>query len=288
MIKHEDIIRKIQERLSTLSKSERKVAEAILADPKTTIHSSIAKLAARAEVSEPTVNRFCRSLIGSGFPDFKVSLAQSLATGTPYVNLNVEPDDAPGAVTAKIFEAAKNNLTRAQDILPESLISKAVDVLAQARRIEFYGLGASGPVAKDAHHKFFRLNMPVVAYTDILVQRMAAAGAHSGDAIVIISYTGRTLPLIETARVAREAGATVIGITNPDSPLTEHCSIVLPIEETEDTDIYTPMSSRIVYLTLIDALATGVLLKRGPEFNAHLKKLKQSVQDTRLPKVDKK
>ena len=96
------------------------------------------------------------------------------------------------------------------------------------------------------------------------------------------------LPLIETARVARETGASVIGITNPNSPLTEHCSIVLPIEETEDTDIYTPMSSRIVYLTLIDALATGVLLKRGPEFNAHLKKLKQSVQDTRLPKIDNK
>ncbi|MCV2403937.1 transcriptional regulator HexR [Marinomonas sp. C2222] len=288
MNKHEDIIRKIQERLSTLSKSERKVAEAILAAPKQTIHSSIAKLAARAEVSEPTVNRFCRTLVGSGFPDFKVLLAQSLATGTPYINLNVEPDDAPGAVTNKVFEAAKNNLTRAQEVLPEATISRVVDILAQARRIEFYGLGASGSVALDAHHKFFRLNMPVVAYTDILVQRMAAAGAHSGDVIVIISYTGRTLPLIETARIARETGAAVIGITNPDSPLTEHCSIVLPIEETEDTDIYTPMSSRIVYLTLIDALATGVLLKRGPEFNAHLKKLKQSIQDTRTPKPEKK
>ncbi|MDB4837527.1 transcriptional regulator HexR [Marinomonas sp.] len=288
MNKHEDIIRKIQERLSTLSKSERKVAEAILAAPKKTIHSSIAKLAARAEVSEPTVNRFCRTLVGSGFPDFKVLLAQSLATGTPYINLNVEPDDGPGAVTTKVFEAAKNNLTRAQEVLPEAIISRVVDILAQARRIEFYGLGASGSVALDAHHKFFRLNMPVVAYTDILVQRMAAAGAHSGDVIVIISYTGRTLPLIETARVARETGAAVIGITNPNSPLTEHCSIVLPIEETEDTDIYTPMSSRIVYLTLIDALATGVLLKRGPEFNAHLKKLKQSIQDTRTPKPEKK
>jgi len=284
MNKQEDIVHKIQKKMDTLSKSERKVAEAILADAKSTIHSSIAKLAARAGVSEPTVNRFCRSLIGSGFPDFKVALAQSLATGTPYVNLNVEPDDEPGAVSTKIFEAAKNNLTRAQEQLSAPLISRVVDLLAQARRIEFYGLGASGPVAQDAHHKFFRLNMPVVAYTDILVQRMAAAGAHPGDAIVIISYTGRTLPLIETARVARETGATVIGITNPDSPLTKHCSMVLPIEETEDTDIYTPMSSRIVYLTLIDALATGVLLKRGPEFNTHLRKLKASIQDTRLPK----
>ena len=155
MNKHEDIIRTIQERLSTLSKSERKVADVMLADPKATIHSSIAKLAARAEVSEPTVNRFCRSLIGNGFSNFKVLLAQSLATGTPCVNFNVEPDDAAGAVTAKIFEAAKRNLTRAQEILPAILISRAVDVFAQAHRIEFYGLGASGPVAQDAHHKFF-------------------------------------------------------------------------------------------------------------------------------------
>jgi DNA-binding MurR/RpiR family transcriptional regulator len=78
-----NMLEKIQFQLEHLSKSERKVAEVILASPAQAIHSSIAALAQEAGVSEPTVNRFCRSLETRGFPDFKLHLAQSLANGTP-------------------------------------------------------------------------------------------------------------------------------------------------------------------------------------------------------------
>ena len=88
---------KIQANLDQLSKSERKVAEVILAAPQTAIHSSIATLAKMADVSEPTVNRFCRRMETKGFPDFKLHLAQSLANGTPYVNRNVEETDSVDA-----------------------------------------------------------------------------------------------------------------------------------------------------------------------------------------------
>lgn len=92
---------KITNNLESFSKSERKVAEAILASPQTAIHSSIAALAKMADVSEPTVNRFCRRLDTKGFPDFKLHLAQSLANGTPYVNRHVEAEDRPDTYTAK-------------------------------------------------------------------------------------------------------------------------------------------------------------------------------------------
>ena len=98
-------LEKITKNLDSFSKSERKVAEVILAAPQTAIHSSIATLAKMADVSEPTVNRFCRRLDTKGFPDFKLHLAQSLANGTPYVNLHVEEDDGPDAYTSKIFES---------------------------------------------------------------------------------------------------------------------------------------------------------------------------------------
>ena len=74
---------KIQSHLELLSKSERKVAEVIPASPQTAIHSSIATLARMADVSEPTVNRFCRRLDTKGFPDFKLHLAQSRLTARP-------------------------------------------------------------------------------------------------------------------------------------------------------------------------------------------------------------
>lgn len=66
-----NMLEKIQSQLEHLSKSERKVAEVILASPDNAIHSSIAAMALEANVSEPTVNRFCRSMDTRGFPDFK-------------------------------------------------------------------------------------------------------------------------------------------------------------------------------------------------------------------------
>ncbi|MEH6453232.1 MAG: transcriptional regulator HexR, partial [Psychromonas sp.] len=129
----------IQKNLDTFSKSERKVAEVIIASPKVAIHSSIATLAKMAGVSEPTVNRFCRRLNTKGFPDFKLRLAQNLGNGTPYVNRNVNEDDGPDAYTSKIFESTMASLEIAKNTLHTTLINRAVDVLTQANKISFFG-----------------------------------------------------------------------------------------------------------------------------------------------------
>ncbi len=105
------MLEKIQSQLEHLSKAERKVAEVILASPDNAIQSSIAALALEANVREPTVNRFCRSMDTRGFPDFKLHLAQSLANGTPYVNRNVNEDDSVESYTGKIFESAMATLS---------------------------------------------------------------------------------------------------------------------------------------------------------------------------------
>ena len=75
---------------------------------------------------------------------------------------------------------------------------------------------------------------------------------------------------------------TVIGITTPGSQLAEHCSLVIGVETAEDNDIYTPAVSRLLHLVVIDLLATGVTLKRGPDFVEHLKKMKNSLKATRF------
>ena len=134
-----------------------------------------------------------------------------------------------------------------------------------------------------AQHKFFRFNLPVAAYEDVLMMRMVAAAAHTGDVFVIISYTGRTRELVDIAKIARENGATVIAISAENSPLAKECTVLLAAPTPEDTDIYMPMTSRIVQLTLLDVLATGVTLRRGVDFQQHLKKIKESLKATRYP-----
>lgn len=277
-------LEKIQKNLNIFSKSERKVAEVIIESPETAIHSSIATLAKLADVSEPTVNRFCRRLDTKGFPDFKLHLAQSLANGTPFVNRNVEESDGPDAYTHKIFESTMACLDVAKNSLDPKQINRAVDLLIQAKHISFFGLGASSAVAKDAQNKFIRFNIPITFFEDIVMQRMSCINNTENDVVVLISHTGRTKSQVEIAHLAKQNGATVIAITAKGTPLDEAASLSITLDTPEDTDVYMPMASRIVQMTVIDVLATGFTLRRGSGFRENLKRVKDALKDSRYDK----
>lgn len=279
-----NMLEKIQSQLEQLSKSERKVAEVILNSPSHAIHSSIARLANIAGVSEPTVNRFCRSLDTKGFPDFKLHLAQSLANGTPYVNRNVDEDDSVEAYTGKIFESAMASLDHVRQSLDMNAVNRSVDLLTQAKRIAFFGLGASAAVAHDAMNKFLRFNVPVIYSDDVIVQRMSCMNCSADDVVVLISHTGRTKNLVELAQLARENDAMVLAITSAGTPLAREATLALSLDVPEDTDIYMPMVSRLAQLTVIDVLATGFTLRRGAKFRDNLKRVKDALKESRFDK----
>ncbi len=278
----ENLLATISTALPNLNKSEKKVAAVILDDPEASTQSSIATLATKAKVSEPSVNRFCKRFGASGFPDFKLKLAKSLVSGVRYVSSAVELEDSSDEFTPKIFNNSIHALSLVRDSINPALVARVVDQLVQARRIYFFGLGTSAAVATDAEYKFFRFNTPVSSHHDPLMQRMLASAGGVGDLFFCISHTGRTKTLIETAQLARENGATVVGLTAPNSALSQACQWALDLDVPEDTDEYLPMTSRIVHLVVLDVLATGVTLRKGEEFLPHLARIKNSLKPTRL------
>jgi RpiR family carbohydrate utilization transcriptional regulator len=276
-----NLINIITDALPSLNKSETKVANVILSDPDAATQSSIAALAKKASVSEPSVNRFCKRFNASGFPDFKLKLAKSLVSGIRFVNRNVDPNDDVASYTPKIIDSTINTLASVRDKISYARVNQVVDKLIQAKRIYFFGLGASGSVARDAEHKFFRFNLPVSSHEDVLMQRMLASTGGSGDVFFIVSHTGRTKEVVEVAEIARNNGSTVIGLTAPESPLAAMCTLAMDVDVPENTDEYMPMASRIVHLVILDVLATGMTLRRGPDFLPHLEKIKGSLKPTR-------
>lgn len=286
MNQDQNLLTELNAALSDLNKSEAKVANAILKDPEAATRSSIAVLAASAGVSEPSVNRFCKRFGASGFPDFKLRLARSLASGVRYISRAVEMGDKIDTYPRKLFDNSISALILARDQLPLSAIERAVDYLAQARHIYFFGLGTSAAVARDAEHKFFRFKVPVTTHTDPLMHRMLAAGGNVGDVFFFISHTGRTKVLVEAAETARTTEATVISLTSEHSPLARNSHLTIALNVSEDTDTYLPMTSRIVQLVVLDVLATGMTLRRGESILPHLARIKDSLIDSRLPSED--
>ena len=277
-----DLLQSIRYALPKLRKSEQKVAQYVIAHPDEVIHMRIVDLASEAQVSEPTIVRFCRAILCDGFQDFKLKLAQTLAASRSFGQFSIGLQDPLTDVKHKIFDTTISILQYIRDTLVEEQLALAIDILANAQRVEFYGYGASGAVAHDALHKFFRLQISTAAYSDPHMQTMSAVMLSSRDAVVAISQSGRTTDLLHSVELVQSKGAKVISLSPSNTPLAELSDIPIAINVEEDTDLYTPMSSRIAHLVVIDILAVGVALRRGPEFDKHLDIIKKSLHSLRL------
>lgn len=272
----------IEQSIDLLRKSERKVADFVLQQPANIIHQSIAEVAAASFVSEPTVLRFCRAVGCHGFQDFKLKLAQSLAINSGYAQLDMDASDDTVDYKRKIFDSTITSLMLVRDSLNPKVLENAIECLSSSARVEFYGFGASGAVARDAQHKFFRLQVATAAYSDPHMQSISAATMQPEDVVVAISQTGRTRGLLRSISQVQDRGAKVIGICPANTPMADTVDYPVMVNVPEGTDVYTPMTSRIVHLVVIDILAMGVEMSRGPELTEHLKVVKQNLKALRL------
>ena len=281
-----NLIRRIADNQQKLRKSEAKVASYVLANANDVIKMRIVDLAANSEVSEPTVIRFCRALGFDGFQSFKLQLAQQLGMGSVYTQFAVDDNDTVTDLRNKVFDTTVGSLLTVRGALNADVLEQAISTISNARRVEFYGFGASGSVAADAQHKFFRLQLSTAAYTDPHIQHMSAIALESDDVVVAISQSGETQALLQSVHLAREAGAKVIGLAPENTSLSKQCSIPIYVNMEEDLQSYTPVSSRIAHLVVIDVLATGVARHRKPLLKEHLKRLEKSQRALRTPRSE--
>ncbi|MBB2925731.1 SIS domain-containing protein [Paraburkholderia silvatlantica] len=276
-----NILEVIDRARPNLRRGSRQVADYILANVHTIADLSLSELARLAQVSEPTVLRFCATIGCSGFKEFKIRAVQSLALGAPATHSVLSGADTPETVATKIFDYTITSLDWARKKLDFEAIGRAVDLLAVAQRIEFFGFGASGIVALDAQQKFPLFGVPCIAHQDSHQQFIAASMLKPGDAVVAISNTGSTRSLIEVARTAKERGASVVVITGSRGPLTRYCDVAVVAETLENTDVYTPTTSRLAALVIVDILSTSVALKKGEAHALDVQDMKRHLADMR-------
>ena len=278
-----NLIRRITESQSSLRKSEAKVASYVLENLDEVIEMRVVDLASKSSVSEPTVIRFCRAIGFDGFQSFKLQLAQQLGLGSVFTQFAVEDSDTVADLLNKVFDTTVGSLITVRDEINSAVLEQAINTISDARRVEFYGFGASGSVAADAQHKFFRLQLSSAAYTDPHIQRMSAISLGSEDVVVAISQSGETQALLESVELAREAGANVIGLAPQNTSLSRLCNLAIYVNMEEDLESFTPVSSRIAHLVVIDVLATGVARHRKPLLKEHLERLEKSQKALRNP-----
>lgn len=283
------LLERIKAALPALPPAEQRVAKLLLADPRAFASLPVSELADRSEVSKPTVVRFCRSVGYDGLADFKLKLAGSVNEGVPFVHRAVDADDKPADLIVKVVDNAVAALLHYRNDASAHAVERAIQALCHAgengRRIEFWGVGNSGIVAQDAHHKFFRLGVHSGWCSDGHVLLMSATMMGPGDCAVLFSNSGRSRDLLDAAETARKKGATLIILAASGSPLAQvgqsAGQILLAVDHPEDFERYSPMVSRLLQLVAVDILTTGVALRMGDRLRPVLQEIKRNLRSKR-------
>jgi len=258
------VLIRVRGALPDLRPAERRVAEAVLADPAAISESSITAVARRCQTSETTVLRFCRALGLAGYPELRIALARAAqweesdrsggaVTGT------ITAADSLAEVVAKVTYADARSVEDTGAALDLAQLEVAVAAVAGARQVDVYGVGASALVGEDLQLKLHRIGLVAFRWPQYHQAMAAAALLGPRDVAIGISHTGTTADTVDPLRVAHDNGATTIAVTNfARSAISQHADLVLTTAVRETTFRSGSMSSRIAQLAVVDCLFTGV------------------------------
>lgn len=276
-----DIFARIQEEAGQFSASEQRIAEILLNAFDFAVNASIIELAERAEVSPPTVTRFCRRLGCNSFADFKVSLARTAYVGVRYLNPETQSIE-PADVASDVITKAQNALFMVHRALDAGVLDKVADRLARAEMVYAFGSGGnSSMISVEIQNRLFRLGSRVTASSDHSMQLMLTAAARSNDVLIGSSFSGRNVELVKCFNLARENGITTIALTQSDSLVAQAAELVVGIDLPEGENIFRPTSTRFAYLAVVDVIASLVAYKNRKQSQVTLRHIKQQLVEHR-------
>lgn len=257
----DNVLSRIRARYQTLGPSARAIADFVLEQPDAIIRMSVTELADATGASEGSVVNFCQLLGATGFQQLKLSLAQDLVQPVQFIHEDLGREDDVETVCRKMFHSGVQALRDTLSVLDAKSMTQAVKIMRAAGRIEVYGIGSSAPIAEDANYRLLRIGLEAKAVTDSHVQAISASRTGPGVAVLTISHSGATHETVAATRLAKEAGAKTIVITNfARSPIQAYADVKLFTMARETRFRTEAMTSRIAQLCVLDALIAALAL----------------------------
>ncbi|MDT0317690.1 MurR/RpiR family transcriptional regulator [Streptomyces millisiae] len=251
--------------LPSLRPSERRVAQAILDSPADSALLSMADLAERCGTSPTSVVRFCRRIGYAHYRDLRIDVAREATreklahAELPAVSGDIDRDDTLDEIVSKVALNETLSISDTMNALDRTALARAVRLVAGARRVDGFGVGASSFVSLDLQHKLVRIGRTALNWRDPHAARTAAATLDDTCVAIAISHSGTTIDTVEFVTIARQAGASTVAITNHGrSPLGEVADVVLTTAARETRFRSGALGSRIAQLMVVDCLFTGV------------------------------
>jgi RpiR family transcriptional regulator, repressor of rpiB and als operon len=272
----------LRQRFSTLTALEARVISVILSECIIDDKTLLKVVADESHVSNAMVVKIAKKLGFDGFRSLRAAVAEHNRAPQARAHQELSAHRSTRGLAEKARGASMKALEEVFSLLSFEHLEQAAQWLYAARQRDFYGLGGSAQVARDAAYKFLRIGLRASAFDDGLMMLMSASLLQKGDIAVAFSYSGQTLIVLEAVRQARKNGAKVIAITNsPGSRLTQAADVILCATAEDSPLIGENGAARVAQLNLLDALFIGVARINPRATEANLTRTTSAVRNQR-------
>lgn len=270
-----DILGRIRDMEPNMSRSQRKIAQALLSYPRLFVEKTISDLCEWIGVSAPTIIRFSRFVGCGGLRDIKLQVMGAMRVGPRYLESSARPQTLED-VREQVSTRSQNAIIEAVRI-PDDKLESAIDAILGGGTLYAFGSGGvSSWLVDEIQNRFFRLGVPVVSCRDGVMQTMLAATLNRGDVVLCCSLGGVNKDLVTAVRIASNYGAKTIALTDGNSPLAKAVDVTLEIPvRRDDGGVLGPTTMRYSYLAVIDLLAYGAGIRASAAAMEKLRRLKQ-------------
>ena len=268
-----NILERIHASYYSLTATERKVADYVLAHSTQVQFMSITQLAEVCGTADASISRFCRSLKLKGFNAFKLELAQHAATqATEHTPMRTADTGTLEGRCAEAGRMAQEAVSQTVELARPEDIRRTVELIGNARRVLCMGSGGSMLMAMECAHLFSTVTDKFLAVSDSHQQISAVAIMDPQDVIVLFSYSGATTGGLQILELAKSRGIHTVLVTRfPKSPAAAFAEVVLRCGSNESPVQIGSVSAKIAQLVVMDMLYQEYC-HRNPEQSRHNRK----------------
>ncbi|WP_418566331.1 MurR/RpiR family transcriptional regulator [Peptacetobacter sp.] len=262
------ILKQLEEPNFKATKSDKVLIKYIKENIEDVFYKSISQIAKESGIGEATITRFSKKMGYSGLQDFKVTLAREISglKNRTIINRSIENDEGVMESARKLFNSNIRILENTFNIIDGNDIEKATDMIINAKKVFFIGIGYSGMTAEDSNYKFSRIGFNCMSLDSSHNMIMMASLMDEDDVIVAISHSGETDEIIKTVNIAKANGASVISVTeDKSSRLRDVSDVNLGYFSGESILETGSISSKLAQFFIIDLVYTQVVKEKSAE-----------------------
>ena len=262
------ILKQLEEPNFKATKSDKVLIGYIKENIEDVFYKSISQIAKESGIGEATITRFSKKMGYSGLQDFKVTLAREISglKNRKIINRSIENDEGVMESARKLFNSNIRILENTFNIIDGNDIEKATDMIINAKKVFFIGIGYSGMTAEDSNYKFSRIGFNCMSLDSSHNMIMMASLMDEDDVIVAISHSGETDEIIKTVNIAKANGASVISVTeDKSSRLRDVSDVNLGYFSGESILETGSISSKLAQFFIIDLVYTQVVKEKSAE-----------------------